>query len=1026
MQKSGAYFFFMLILLYSVSSKSVLAQTYPAKLNLHEELKMAVELYKSNNYISAQKILDQMQSVKLGEDIQREVDFYSALIALKSDANETVSVAERFKINHRVYSKMYVLDLLLADYYFDRHQYKKAIPIYENIPINLLNQTEKDRYNFRLGYCYFTENQFEKANDYLYKAKESKSVNALAATYYYGHIAYQGKKYTTAYKAFKEIENNATFADIVPYYFVQIAFNQQQYQQAISEASVLYNKASDKRKPEIAQILGVSLFQTEEYAKSIEYLEFYRQAVGSDFTDADYYQLAFAYMKSNEYQQAIKYFEKVKIQNNALSQNALYNVGACYLKMGKKQFAGEAFYRAYELNFDRKLKEDALFNFAKVSYELSNDPYNKAIKALLEFMTNFPNSDRISEANEYLVNLFMSAKNYKGALDELERIPNKNQQLLAAYQKITFNRAIELFRDRNYMEAMDLLKKSLAYNFDKLTHAKAQFWLAETYYQVQNYKMASSTLEELRSNTMSRQINEYRLIDYSLAYAYFQSSDYQKSKTLFLQFIQKSSGSDAHLVDAYLRIADIHFIQKEFSQAIGNYENAERLSPNYLPYAMYQKAQAHGGSGNFSEKIRILKSFVNSGRDYDLSDDAYAELGATYMVLGNENEAIQAYKSLMINFPNSPFYKNALLKTGLTYYNLDNTNEALAHLKKLVSNYPSAKESKEALVIIKNIYVESNAANEFLAYIKDLPQAHITSSGQDTIVFRAAENVYMKGNCQSAINGFSDYLQQFPNGAFSVNARFYRAECLLKSSLLNQAEADLLFVVNHRKSIFYESSLVKLAEIYLNQKKYGSSLQLFTRLSKIASSDKNRINANNGQMESYHQLNMHDSTIYMAKQLLRSPLADDQVYKRAHLYLARSAFKTNQLALAQSEYSIVENLLGGNSSAEAKYHLATIQYQKGDYKSAEKIVFELIKDYASYDYWIASGFILLADIYLQYGNTFQAKHTLQSIIDNQTDVELVNIAKKKKEIILEMEYLEQKGNKKVRAQTDTIRVGVNY
>jgi len=41
-------------------------------------------------------------------------------------------------------------------------------------------------------------------------------------------------------------------------------------------------------------------------------------------------------------------------------------------------------------------------------------------------------------------------------------------------------------------------------------------------------------------------------------------------------------------------------------------------------------------------------------------------------------------------------------------------------------------------------------------------------------------------------------------------------------------------------------------------------------------------------------------------------------------------------------------------------------------------------------------------------------------------VELVNIAKKKKEIILEMEYLDQKGNKKERAQTDTIRVGVNY
>ena len=60
-----------------------------------------------------------------------------------------------------------------------------------------------------------------------------------------------------------------------------------------------------------------------------------------------------------------------------------------------------------------------MFNFAKVSFELSNDPYNKAIKALLSFMTNYPNSDRIAQANEYLVNLFLSAKNYKGALIDL-------------------------------------------------------------------------------------------------------------------------------------------------------------------------------------------------------------------------------------------------------------------------------------------------------------------------------------------------------------------------------------------------------------------------------------------------------------------------------------------------------------------------------------------------------------------------------------------------------------------------------
>jgi hypothetical protein len=50
---------------------------------------------------------------------------------------------------------------------------------------------------------------------------------------------------------------------------------------------------------------------------------------------------------------------------------------------------------------------------------------------------------------------------------------------------------------------------------------------------------------------------------------------------------------------------------------------------------------------------------------------------------------------------------------------------------------------------------------------------------------------------------------------------------------------------------------------------------------------------------------------------------------------------------------------------------------------------------AAYDYWVAKGFILLADIYVENGNTFQAKQTLQSIIDNYEGPELAEIARNK-------------------------------
>jgi hypothetical protein len=70
---------------------------------------------------------------------------------------------------------------------------------------------------------------------------------------------------------------------------------------------------------------------------------------------------------------------------------------------------------------------------------------------------------------------------------------------------------------------------------------------------------------------------------------------------------------------------------------------------------------------------------------------------------------------------------------------------------------------------------------------------------------------------------------------------------------------------------------------------------------------------------------------------------------------------------------------------------------------AENLVFELADKYAAYDYWVAKAFILLADIYQKSGNVFQAKQTLQSVIDNYQGPELGEIAKQKLQVIIDEE-----------------------
>jgi TolA-binding protein len=93
--------------------------------------------------------------------------------------------------------------------------------------------------------------------------------------------------------------------------------------------------------------------------------------------------------------------------------------------------------------------------------------------------------------------------------------------------------------------------------------------------------------------------------------------------------------------------------------------------------------------------------------------------------------------------------------------------------------------------------------------------------------------------------------------------------------------------------------------------------------------------------------------------------------------MARGDFETakdeflNTLNTAQDEYG-----------AEAKYRLAEIFYQQKEYKQMYETLVSLKIDFASYDNWVGKAFLLLSDYFIAVNDPFNAKATLQSLIDD--------------------------------------------
>ena len=192
----------------------------------------------------------------------------------------------------------------------------------------------------------------------------------------------------------------------------------------------------------------------------------------------------------------------------------------------------------------------------------------------------------------------------------------------------------------------------------------------------------------------------------------------------------------------------------------------------------------------------------------------------------------------------------------------------------------------------------------------------------------------------------------------------------------------------------------RAGEINFDDENFEAALKNFNQLEINADYRENLTIAYEGQMECNYRLGRYTSAMEASGKLLgRDKLTNDQVLA-AHYILAKSALAVDSMGVATSEFEKTIELSDGERGAEAKYMLASIQFTLKNYNKAEEMIFELANEFPAYEHWKAKGFIMLADIYSINGNIFQAKQTLQSIIDHYPGEDLKEIAGQKLNAIL--------------------------
>lgn len=937
----------------------------------------ALALYNNEQYQAAQTIFAKVKNNTADLETKANSAYYEANAAVRLNQYGADRLMEDFVEKYPTSTKRNSAFADVAEYYFKTGKYPYALKWYKKVDQSALSRNEMDKFNFNYGYSLFSSKKPKDAERYLSKVTNSP-VYASQAKYYLGYISYQQDDYETANERFDEITDQEVLEDKLSYYQADMNFKLGKFEEAIALAKKQLPKSNRKEVSELNKIIGEGYFNLGQYANAIPYLEEYKGKRGK-WSNTDYYLLGYCYYKQGDFANAIQQFNKIIGGTNSVSQNAYYHLAECYLNLEKKPEALNAFRNASQMDFSPEIQKDAYLNYARLSYEIGN-AYEPVPQVISNYLELYPNDAHTKEMQELLVDSYISSKNFRGAMELLEK--NRGFASKATYQKVAFYLGTELFIDGDYGAAAETFDKSLRSAEDALFKARASYWKAESLYLLNRFDDALSSYIQFKQNPSAKLTEEYKDMDYNLGYTHFKLKDYGNTISSFNAYAKTSPSDTQKLYDAYLRLGDSYFVTSKYWPAIETYNKALALTGPQKDYAAYHKALSYGFIGRGNTKIEELNSFVGRYPKSTLKDDALFELGNTYITSGQEQKGLQSYDRLIKEYRGSSLVPQAMMRQGLVHYNANRNNQALGKFKSVVRDYPNTQEAVQAVATAKLIYVDMGRVDEYAAWVENLDFVEVTDSELDNATFESANKQNLEGKKDSAIKGYEKYVKQFPNGLHAAQANFNLAQLYFAKGEKEKALPYYVFVADKGGSEYGEQALTRVCEIYIGEKDYDKALPYLERLESVANIQQNRTFAQSNLMKGYYGQKNYPKTLEYADKVLANGTIDNRIKSDAQIMIARSAMATGDEAKAESAYRDVLKIASGATAAEALYYDAYFKNKSGDHETSNTAVQKLAKDYAAYKEWGGKGLIIMAKNFYALDDAYQATYILDSVIAN--------------------------------------------
>lgn len=959
---------------------------------MHESLaqyKTALELYDKEKYGAAQEQFGlfirkcaNSSYKREGNDLVAEAQFYQALCAFNLLHSNTKAMFEAFMAAHPTHARIDEALFHIGKMHYMRKEYEEAVPPLKKLDPSKLSKEQVVEARFYLGVGYYKQEKYREALSKFREIRNSEGKYGEMGAYYFALISYQKGDYKEAFNALDRIKEDNEFAKNVDLLKASCLLKMKRYDELDAMGKQL--TSAKKVSNETLFILGNAAYDRNKFGDCITWFEKYEGKRGRMNREA-LYRMGYSYYKTGNYAKAMAKLDNCLKPEDAVAQNAYYYLGHSFLRIEKYANARTAFKKAAELDFDRELSGEALYQYAKASFETRF--FEDALSGLQTFLEEYPESEYIPEAKGLIGEILLYTSNYKDAIEYLEKAGLRNPRAQTAYQRACYLYALSLYEKNKYDEAAEYFKTAYNQRRDSKITLSAYFWHAESVFRTNAHGEAVRAYKAYMNQPYASKDENYPQAWYGIGWSELKQKRYDRAGKAFEKYIGLADRRNNRelYVDAMLRAGDCEFALKNFNGALRYYKQVRDFNGMNVDYALFQMGLVYFRLKKYKKAAESHVRLATNHRKSAYRDDALITAAETYLTWLDDWQSCARYcRILHKEHPSSPFVPGALTRLAISEAKSNNRNAAIKYFKLVAYDHcydaPSLTTALRGLSDLLRPAEYDKVESQSRKNCPDTKQGG-DSGEREELAISIADQRYFDENYASAKDRFQAYIYDFPQGRYLFHARYYHGQCLEKEGDDETALTDYEFIYNASRANDYTVKALKAAaDIHYKLGQNMAAMELYRAMEEKSDRMEDRLGAQFGKAK----IHLANQDYAAAKADLLSVYNDqnttDYSRTKAEVQIAVCDYFLGDVDEAFKTFSDIEKEHNNVFGAESQYYITRILYDRGDYEQSRIAALYMNDAYGGYNYWKAKAFLVLAENYIALGDTFQAMEgTLESL-----------------------------------------------